>query len=77
MSYKEFVIKHFFVIKSLTILVGIAIMFYAMFFSDKPPSFETIKNHIDDPMMYLCLMLSSIASFIIGLPLNKKNLSKK
>jgi len=50
-------------------------MFYALYFSDKEASLKTIAYNINNPMMYVCLILSFIgAVFITKFILNKKNL---
>jgi len=75
MSFKKHLLKYLLVYKIIYIILGTLIMFYALYFSDKEASLKTIAYNINNPMMYVCLILSFIgAVFITKFILNKKNL---
>lgn len=66
MSFKIFIKKHYLLFNIFIIVLGTFIMFYALYFSDKPFSLKTFKENIDNIMMYLCLLFSFLGSFIIN-----------
>lgn len=66
MNFKNFIRKHYLSFNIFSIILGTFIMFYALYFSDKPFSLETFKENLDNFMMYLCLLFSFLGSFIIN-----------
>ena len=74
MKIKDFIIKHGFIFQIVDTILGTAIMFYALYFSNKPASLITIKNDIYNPMLYICLVISFLGSWWISkIILPKKN----
>ncbi|MBP0902584.1 hypothetical protein ACFSKN_06155 [Mariniflexile gromovii] len=72
MKFRDFVLKHYTFIRVILITIGTLIMFYAFFFSDRPASFNTIKENIDNPMMYVCLLISFLGAWWINYPYRYK-----
>ncbi|WOC40132.1 hypothetical protein [Polaribacter sp. HL-MS24] len=74
-----FLKKHFYKFRILTITLGTLIMFYGLYFSDKPATIKTIIENKKNPMMYLCILFSFAGSlfinYIIG-GFNKENVRK-
>jgi len=61
------------------IFFSTVIMFYALFFAYKERSWKTLYEHINDPMMYLCFLLSFIFSIVTAYwvgAFNKENVRK-
>lgn len=78
MKFRNYLLNHFFVFKLLFVFLGTLAMFYAYYFSDKPASFTTIKEHLNDPMMYICIIISlGISLGIIHAIFKKKMFAKR
>lgn len=77
MKYKAFIFKNFFAIRMILIAIGTLVMFYALFFSDKTMSVNTITENINNPIMYLCLFISFLGSYWISYPYRYKKVFPK
>lgn len=76
MDFKEFYKKYFILIEIIYIIIGTFIMFYALYFSDKPTSIKTLRENIDNPMMYLCLIISLVGSLWISKSISSNTKNK-
>ena len=74
MKYRDFVLKYYIFLRISSLAVGTLIMFCAFFFADRPSSFNTIKENIDNPMMYVCLLISFLGTYWISYPYRYKKL---
>ena len=48
------------------------IMFDAYFFSDKVFSFKVIRDNMDNPKMYLCLLIAFLAALMLHTVISKR-----
>ena len=62
MKYKSFILKYFLAFKIFSVVFGTISMFWAFYFSSKPASFGILKESINNPMMYVCLLISFLTS---------------
>ncbi len=79
MKTKFYLKRNFYKIRILLIIVITIIMFYSFYFSDKPASINTIRENKDNPMMYVCIVISLFTSllmiYIMG-GFNKENIKR-
>ena len=47
-------------------LLGTGVFFFAFFFLDKEFTIDTIIDNQKNPMLYICILFSFIASYITG-----------
>ncbi len=75
MNFKNFVTKHFSASKIFLSILVATIMFISLYFDDKPISFQTIKEHINDPMMHWCLLFSLFSAVFLfySIAINKNS----
>ena len=72
MSFKYFYKKNKIFFEVIDTIFGTLILFYALYFSDKSASIKTLKDNIDNPMLYLCLIISFLGSLWISKSIIKK-----
>ena len=52
-------------IRVLIISISTIVLFIALYFADRPLRFETIRVNLDNPMIYVCLLISFLTSFFL------------
>ena len=68
---KEFKKNNKIIIKIFENIFGSLIFFYAFFFIDKEFSLSTILDNLNNPVLYICLLFSLLASYLTGKFINK------
>ena len=63
---KEFKKNNKIIIKIFENIFGTLIFFYAFFFIDKEFSLSTILDNLNNPVLYICLLFSLLASYLTG-----------
>lgn len=57
--------RNFALVRCILLFIITAIMFFTLYFLDQPSSLNHVNRTINHPMMYLCLLISFLSSFLI------------